>query len=178
MCEALKEFSPQLTPDRVPKVLKALDHLHVCAGQPDSHFIEMVQAKKERILSSHGETVAFLDSSPLELNGITYQVSNQFTKCDSCKRYWNSIHAMHSRWTRKCSPTSIPVSSHINERYLNTPQKASKIANLRNKVHTSKEEIKEANKTFGETIDMDFIQISLTSWRKIKTQLRLILKCC
>ena len=80
-CEALKEFSPQLTPDRIPEVLKALDRLHVCAGQPDSHFIEMVEAKKERILSSHGETVAFLDSSPVELNGTTYPKTVRTSKC-------------------------------------------------------------------------------------------------
>ena len=65
-CNALKDIPSQLTPDRVSDLLKALDCLPICAGQPDSNFIEMIRAKKGKITSSHGESVAFLDSSPIE----------------------------------------------------------------------------------------------------------------
>ena len=168
-CRALKEFPSQLTPDRVSEMLKVLDHLCVCAGQPDIRFIEMIRAKKEKIVSSRGETVAFLDSSPIELNGIVYpetirtsncQIIGHFSKCDPCKRYRDNLRAIYNRWTKKCSPTHISVSSHINERYLDTPQKASKISKLRNKVRTTKEQIKklrekikDISNRYGETLD-------------------------
>ena len=111
-CDALKEFPSQLTPDRVPDLLKALDCLPICAGQPDSNFIEMIRAKKGKIMSSHGESVAFLDSSPIELNGTTYletirtskcQIIGHFTKCDDCKRYRDNLRGIYSRWTKKFS---------------------------------------------------------------------------
>ncbi len=128
----------------------------------------MIRAKKGKIMSSNGESVAFLDSSPIELNGTTYletirtsrcQIIGHFTKCDDCKRYRDNLRAIYNRWTKKSS-VNISISSHINERYLDTPQKTSKISKLRNKVRTTKEQIKKLrekikkiSERFGETID-------------------------
>ncbi len=66
----------------------------------------------------------------------------------------------------------LSASSHINERYLDTPQKTRKISKLRNKVRSTteqvrklREKIKEMSERFGETID-DGLHSDLTSIMK------------
>ena len=63
-------------------------------------------------------------------------------KCDSCKAYRTNLRIIHNRWSKQSESLSIDTTSHINHRYLNTPQMKAKFDALRNRVHTAEEEIK------------------------------------
>ena len=53
---------------------------------------------------------------------------------------------MYNRWSAKQSGNMssgiIDTTSHVNNRYLNTPQKKAKIDALRKRVHIAEEEVK------------------------------------
>ena len=47
-CVALECIPEILNSDSLNDLILLLNQLHVCCGQPDSHYISMVNAKKER----------------------------------------------------------------------------------------------------------------------------------
>ena len=53
-------------------------------------------------------------------------------RCDSCKKYRAVLRAMHSRQsTSTPSSERTEISSHVNYRYLTTPEKAMRMTNLK-----------------------------------------------
>ena len=64
-------------------LLQLLDRLHVCCGQPDSHFISMVNSKKRKIMSSDGKVAASIDHyAPVALNGEHYRATIRTGSCE------------------------------------------------------------------------------------------------
>ena len=54
-------------------LLSTIDNLHVCAGQPDAHFLEMAEAKKGTLKSINGSVAAYVDNNaPVEVDGKSY----------------------------------------------------------------------------------------------------------
>ena len=184
-CATLKHFPSHLTSEKLLDVLTTLDRLPVCAGQPDPHFIELLQARKGKIVSNSGQTVAYLDSSPVELNGTTHsqtirssncQLITNLAKCEACKRYRDNLRTMYNRWQKRSTASISSASSHTNDRYLNTPEKNAKISKLRNKARAAKQEVKklrqkiqELSERFGEKVD-DELHADLVSIMKNKQE--------
>ena len=81
-CNALKGFLMLLDEDSFPKLLSTIDGLHVCARQPDEHFMHMVQNKKGKILSSKGDIVGIVDNTTVELNGKFYSQTFCTSECE------------------------------------------------------------------------------------------------
>ena len=76
MCQALRSVPQFLTSDSLNNLLQLLDRLHVCCGQPDSHFISMVNAKKGKIISSDGKVAASIHQyAPIAVNGEHYRAT-------------------------------------------------------------------------------------------------------
>ena len=170
MCSALKPFSSQLTCDKLSELLLTLDRLPVCAGQHDSHFIEMITAKKEKIMSAKGETSAYLDEHPVEMNGKRYPRTIRSSKCEligsikyvSCRNYHSNLRSMYHRWMKHSEDSRNSLHSHTNERYMNTPQKKAKISRLRNRAHVAEQEVAKLREKIerlsiiqGENLDED-----------------------
>ncbi len=80
-CESLQSLPPALNPTEVSNLLNILDKLHICAGHPDPHLIEMIKSKKGKINSKNGETAAYLDNNPIKLNGTGYPQTIRSAKC-------------------------------------------------------------------------------------------------
>ncbi len=164
-CVALSRFPSHLCPDMLRNLVNSVDKLPVCAGHPDTHFVEMLQGKKGVILASNGQTVAYLDHSRVELNGTSYfqtvrssqcQLIGNVAKCDPCKKYRTNLRAIHNRWhKRQISSTS----AHTNERYLNTPEKTAKLSKLRNKLRAAKQEVKKLREKIKEMTDKNGITV-------------------
>lgn len=83
-CEALKSFPSFVSPECLSEIIMSVDHLLICAGHPDSHFIEMLRMKKGKIISSNGETAAFLDPSL----GWEYRCHRHSTGAKDSGRVW------------------------------------------------------------------------------------------
>ena len=63
-------------------------------------------------------------------------------RCDNCKKYRAVLRAMHSRQsTSTPSSERTAVSSHVNYRYLTTPEKTARMTNLKAEVSQQKKKI-------------------------------------
>ena len=117
----------------------------MCPGHPDKNFVEMLIAKKGKIMSKNGkDVVATIDSAvPVLLNGDIYaqtvrksscEVLTNDTKCEQCVNYRDTLRKSFHRWKkRKDLPPSrdIASTSHTNLRYLNTPEKRQRYRKLK-----------------------------------------------
>lgn len=163
ICPALQSVPQILTSDSLNKLLQLLDRLNVCCGQPDSHFISMVKAKKGKIISCDGKVAATIDQyAPVAVNGEHHQATVQtgscemvttFQKCTSCKSYRGTLRAMYNRWCKRHTCDS-------NERYLSTPEKKAKMSKLKDRVRVAEKEvqnlrskIKELTQQQGDDVD-------------------------
>ena len=139
-CDVLKHFPASLTPSQVTELLSVLDQLSLCAGHPDEDFVNMIKAKKGKILSVKGDVTSYLDENPVEFNGKKYALTIRTAncniiaagRCSACKKYRANLRSIYKQWTKLCTASA---SSHCNERYLKTPEKREKISKLRSKVN-------------------------------------------
>ena len=141
-CAALANIPKNLCSLSLNSLLALVDKRHVCAGHPDVDFVQVAEARKEKFVSSDGGVVAFMDScSPVQLNGSTYAQTIRTTKCEllshapkcpSCVAYRPTLRAIYHRLQKKkCNPIyQSPTTSHINDRFLNTPERNGKIKRL------------------------------------------------
>jgi hypothetical protein len=84
---------------------------------------------------------AVVDGSyPVELNGEQHartihtsccQLLSNSTKCQSCVSYRSTLRATYHRWHKQQDKLGTPSSSHVNDRFLQSPQKTAKTKRLR-----------------------------------------------
>ena len=189
MCQALRSVPQFLTSDSLNNLLQLLDRLHVCCGQPDSHFISMVNAKKGKIISSDGKVAASIHQyAPIAVNGEHYRATVRMgscemvstsQKCTSCKSYRDTLRAMYNRWCKRRTCDLSDTSSHSNERYLSTPEKKAKMSKLKQRVRVAEKQvqnlrakIKELTQQQGDDVDAnlnaDLLGIMNENYENIK----------
>lgn len=79
---ALEGVPEKLNSESLGSMINLLDKLHVCCGQPDSHFVSMVNVKKGEILSSDGKIAACVNSfTSATLNGENYPATVRSSSC-------------------------------------------------------------------------------------------------
>lgn len=88
------------------------------------------------------------------------------TRWSACRSYRANLRTMYQRWSQR---SSYDASKYTNERYLTTPEKKAKIANLRSRSRTAEksiaklqEQVRKLTKEQGETVgdvESDLIQI-------------------
>lgn len=113
------------------RIIMKLDHLHVCAGNPDEHFINLAEQRKGVFFNCSNEPVAAVDGFfPVTLEGIVYnqtirskscEILVDDVKCISCKKYRPTLRSLYSRWSKQQNSDSTDhtmVSSHTNYRYV------------------------------------------------------------
>ena len=87
------------------KLLKLIDSCNVCPGNPDRCYIEMIEAKKGRLMSKNGQDIsAAIDSfSPVHHSDKQYSKTVRVSscellvkgnKCASCISYRDSLRKM------------------------------------------------------------------------------------
>ena len=122
-----------------------IDDMHICVGHPDPHFVEMVEARKGRLLSSSGSVAAVNDrSSSVVFKDERYsatvrsadcQILTSATKCSQCASYRTNLRSSYHKWTkRNLSPSS---SSHVNDRWLTTPERKQKSTELKKRARSA-----------------------------------------
>ena len=82
-CSSLETFSTLLDAESLNKLIYSLEHLQICAGQPDPTFVSMVTAKKGRIFSPGGSVIALIDNTPVEFGGNKYCNTVRTSRCES-----------------------------------------------------------------------------------------------
>ena len=134
-CSALKSIPRIVNPEVIPNLFITIDNLFVCAGHYDIHFVTMVLSKKGKIISPNGNIAAYVDDCITEVNGKIFMNTVRTSRCEllctsikcvSCKAYRTNLRVMHNRWAKQSKDVSAEIytTSHVNDRYLNTPQKS------------------------------------------------------
>lgn len=135
----------------INQLVVRIDSLNVCAGHPEGRFSEVTKARKGKFRSVSGDLVAFVDDScPVVLNGEVYtstirtvkcEILVNGVKCESCKEYRSTLRAICHRHNAHKPNKSGEVSSHVNYRYLKTPEQRERMSQLKAELDHSKREI-------------------------------------
>lgn len=70
-CAGLNSIPSILNAESLSQLLQEIDRLKVCIGQPDTHFVKTVHAKKGKILSQDGK-IAYIDECVAIVSGENY----------------------------------------------------------------------------------------------------------
>ena len=148
-CAALSSVPKCLDVTSLSRLLSLLETMPVCPGHPDTHFLEMVDAKKGKLRGQSGNVVAFTDNyASVHLNGEFYPRTVRTAscelfvhggKCSSCKEYRPHLRALFSRWSAQ---KQKGVSKFTNNQHLNTPQKQEKMKSLKARAQEAEKEVK------------------------------------
>ena len=141
-----------------------MNKLQVCAGHPDVSFVDFCKSKKGKLVSKTGdEVVAHVDSYlPISLNGMFHAETIRTNDCDilvndskcfPCQNYRKTIRLLCSRWSKKTMSSGDSSSCRGNDRYLNTPDKVTKIDSLRKRVRKAQIELKKLTEKVDKLID-------------------------
>ena len=140
-----------ITVEKLNEVIGKISSLNVCAGHPEKRFLDVCKSRKDNIKNHSGGVVAYRDDyCPVSLHGELYSSTIRSTqcellvngvKCDTCKRYRSVLRSMHSRSQKQDSEKNSRVSSHTNYRYLKTPERRSRMRQLKADLDQSKREI-------------------------------------
>ena len=109
----------QLIPDTLSSLRSSIDRLGVCAGQPDTHYVQIISAKHGVVKSCNGDISATLnDYASVTSNGEVFKQTVQTAKYEllvigngnSCKAYRATLRKAYNRWSIEITDTS----SHTN----------------------------------------------------------------
>ena len=141
-CSLLKNFPKKIrSPANLQKLITTVHMLRTCAGNPDEQYLPVVDQRKGMVRRETEESAFIDDFSPVEINGEVFLRTVRYAeceylvrdaRCDSCKSYRANLRALSSRHKQQAlsTPTKrTSISSHVNFRYLNTPEKAKRLAN-------------------------------------------------
>lgn len=161
-CSALEGFSSIIPHD----LLASIDKLYVCSGHCDSHFVSMVQDRKGKMNS------VVLDDHTIDGDlTVRHSKCELLTKtalvCPTCTAYRPTLRSTYSRYKKQsCSSGRIhsraSPQSHVNFRYLTTPEKRDRFTRLKKKakaierkLESKKRKIEEMTKASGVVLDED-----------------------
>ena len=96
-------------------------------------------------------------------------------RCDNCKKYRAVLRVMHSRQsTSTPSSERTAVSSHVNYRYLTTPEKTARMTNLKAEVSQQKRKIESLQQKVKKLTEAEGMEVDdqmhddlyIASWTK------------
>ena len=173
-CSAISSLPEKVSPDNISSILKKIDSLVVCAGQPDERFVQMGAERKEKVFrSADGAIVATVDDNAVITVGgkvitstirttncqLLVDVEYSSPHCASCSKYRSNLRAIYTRWSSD-HDHQTDTSNHTNNRFLNSPQKKEKLKMLKKragdaelKVKLLQKKITEMTSTEGESLD-------------------------
>jgi len=115
-----------------------VDQLNICPGHPDEYLVSMVNSKKGKtIFNSSGDVAAYVDNEfEVHYNKQKYSetvrtsdclILTKNNRCLHCTSYRHNLKSMYHKWLRRqaISPSKL-MNSHVNERWLNSPERKEK----------------------------------------------------
>ena len=70
-----------VTSDTILELVQQVTHFSLCPGNPDHHFVDMLEKKKGKIVSKVGQTVATLDHQGVVINNKFLEVTVRTSAC-------------------------------------------------------------------------------------------------
>ena len=172
-CKALGLIPEQLTPLTFLHLVNTIDQLRVCCGNPDDKLVDAVITKKGVVKDKLNTIIARMDTAaPVTCDGKVYtstvrrcdcQILTTEIRCVTCKAFRPSLRKMCLRTSERSSSAATDTTSHVNVRYMNTPEKREKISKMKRRVSVAEREVVKLQKRIetltqehGETVDGEF----------------------
>ena len=174
-CSSLKKVPPKIRfPATLQQLVTKVHMLRTCAGNPDEQYLSLIDRRRGKIHRGTEES-AFVDNFfPVEIDGQVYSRTVRSAKCEflvdavrceSCKHYRANLRALSSRQNKQtlCTPTKrTSTSSHVNFRYLNTPEKAKRFLNCSTEARVAKQKVKRLEQKLKEVTEKDGVSLDGT----------------
>ena len=174
-CSLLKNFPKKIrSPANLQKLITTVHMLRTCAGNPDEQYLSVVDQRKGKVRRETEESAFIDDFSPVEINGEVFlrtvrsaecEYLVRDARCDSCKSYRANLRALSSRHKQQAlsTPTKrTSTSSHVNFRYLNTPEKAKRLANCSTEAKVAKKKVNRLEQKLKELMEKDGVPLDDT----------------
>ena len=122
LCTSLASVPSVLNPGTLSEMLRIIETLQICTGQPDDDFVNLLQLRNGKIISPKGSTSAYIDNTPFTSNDKFISVTVRMTQCEiltktgmckSCKQYRPTLRKLCNCLKHR---TPINSSSHMNDR--------------------------------------------------------------
>ena len=161
-CDPLANIPTKLDVTSIVQLISIVDKLKVCAGHPEKKFIDFVTSRKGKLLNKTGDVTATIDEFVVSLNGEVYERTVRTASCEllihgqkcvSCSMYRRTLRVLHDRWSKRDSHDLSSSSSHANNRYLNTPEKLTKLGKMRRPIKNAESEISRLKEKVCSSID-------------------------
>ncbi len=134
-CSVLMKFPKNLSLESCEQLIDTIERSSVCCGNPDSHFVEMMEQKTKTNTASRIDDYAavFVDGTVFNktVRHTSCQMICDSRKCSGCVSYRDNLRSMYSQSKKRSKVDPNNVVSHINDRYLTSPQKKTKISALK-----------------------------------------------
>ena len=167
-----------MSPDNISSILKKIDSLVVCAGQPDERFVQMGAERKEVFRSADGAIVATVDDNAVVTVGgkvitstirttncqLLVDVEYSSPHCASCSKYRSNLRAIYTRWSSD-HDHQTDTSNHTNNRFLNSPQKKEKLKMLKKRAGDAELKVKLLQKKITEMTSTEGESRHQLAWR-------------
>ena len=172
---SLRSQPSKLTPNSLSQLLNMVDHLNVCPGHPGEKFVGFLRRKKGVLRSRNGDVTASLNNhAPVLLNGVSYTETVRTTSCEllvhgikccSCLNFRPTLRSSYNRSLSRQSGTIADIRSHVNIRYMLTPEKAMRMKKMKKRTENAELEVTKLRKKIqkitcecGESLDNDLQQ--------------------
>ena len=161
-CGVLSSIPQHLTACKLQEMVKVLAEINICPGNHDASFIELARSRKGKFFTASGELKAELQPN-IQSCGLpeTIRVADcdfvvKDGTCSKCSGYRSQLRMMLSRYKHKCE---VPH-KFSNERYMNTPQKRTKIKSLRERATAAEANLQKLRNRMKILTDSDGVQVS------------------
>ena len=126
------------------QILMTVQSAQLCPGNPEEHFVQLLERKGGKTCGRAGETSAFIDDREEIVLGqksyaktvrrsdcalICSRNSSSLRRCPSCSKYRSQLFVERSREAKK-SANRTSHDSHVNFRCLNPSEKDERMRNL------------------------------------------------
>lgn len=156
-CPTLSHLPPVIDCTTINLLLDVVNNSHICTGNPDDKFVEMVAARKGKtIKSSDGSVAAYIDQGEAvsTIRSSKCEVlMRDGRKCDKCVSYRDNLRMIHHRTQGKSKLSPTCTSSHTNFRYLDSPQKLARYKKLKERCDRAEKEIKRLKENIAKLMD-------------------------
>ena len=172
-CKQLQSIPPVISYEKVNELLEIVHKSTVCCGNPDSDFVKIVAARKDkRIISPDGSTAAYLDEHPIAVNGKQYEstvrsgkceILSIRSKCPGCVSYRDKLRVMHHRKVAKSkrSPsTYTSTSSRANVRFMTTPLRLKRYKNLKSRANLAEKTVRRLKEKISQLTEATAVEVS------------------
>ena len=148
-------FPSRLTPKVLLKLVGAVKSANVCLGNFDDQFIKLAQMKNGVFYSNKDQLVAILEESfcftlsKERRSGTVRHVKcdillKEQTVCRICVNYRNTLRALVSKVSKV--PSTPTCSTHVNIRFMKTPQRKAHLAALRRAIQNKNKQVQRLKK--------------------------------